>query len=60
MATLAEIHGAPGTISVREAGKRLGLCRDAAYEAVRRGEIQTVRVGGVLRVPEAKLPPKRI
>ena len=55
MPTLAEIHGAPGTISVREAGKRLGLGRDAAYEAVRRGEIPTIRVSGVLRVPEAKL-----
>jgi hypothetical protein len=43
---------APLTISVPEAGKRyFGLCRNAAYEAAARGEIPTVRIGRLLRVP---------
>ena len=43
---------APFTISVPEAGKRyFGLCRNAAYEAAARGEIPTIRIGRLLRVP---------
>jgi hypothetical protein len=40
------------TISVPEAGKRyFGLCRNAAYDAAARGEIPTIRIGRLLRVP---------
>jgi hypothetical protein len=43
---------APLTISVPEAGKRyFGLCRNAAYDAAARGEIPTIRIGRLLRVP---------
>jgi hypothetical protein len=43
---------APLTISVPEAGKRyFGLCRNAAYDAATRGEIPTIKVGRLLRVP---------
>jgi excisionase family DNA binding protein len=38
------------TMTVPEAG-RLGLGRNAAYEAARAGEIPTVRFGKLLRVP---------
>jgi Helix-turn-helix domain len=42
----------PLTISVPEAGKRyFGLSRNGAYSAARRGEIPTVQVGKLLRVP---------
>jgi hypothetical protein len=42
----------PLTISVPEAGKRyFGLCRNAAYDAAKRGEIPTIRIGSRLRVP---------
>ena len=41
----------PLTISVREAGKVLGLGRDASYEAVRRGDIPALRIGRLWRVP---------
>jgi hypothetical protein len=42
----------PLTISVPEAGKRyFGLCRNASYDAAERGEIPTIRVGRLLRVP---------
>jgi hypothetical protein len=40
------------TLSVPEAGRRyFGLCRNAAYDAAKRGEIPTVKVGRLLRVP---------
>lgn len=40
------------TISVPEAGEKyLGIGRDAAYAAAARGEIPTVKIGRLLRVP---------
>jgi Helix-turn-helix domain len=40
------------TISVPEAGRRyFGLSRNAAYDAAGRGEIPTIRIGRLLRVP---------
>jgi hypothetical protein len=43
---------APLTMSVPEAGKRyFGLCRNAAYDAAARGEIPTIKIGRLLRVP---------
>jgi hypothetical protein len=40
------------TISVPEAGKRyFGLCRNSAYAAAARGDIPTIRVGRLLKVP---------
>lgn len=41
------------TISVEEAGKRLGISRNSAYEAAKRGEIPTIKIGRLLLVPEA-------
>jgi excisionase family DNA binding protein len=42
--------------SVPEAGRILGLCRNAAYDAARRGQIPTVRFGArSLRVPKSAL-----
>ena len=39
-------------MSVPEAGKRyFGLSRNGSYEAAARGEIPTIRVGKLLRVP---------
>ncbi len=40
------------TISVPEAGRRyLGISRGASYAAAERGEIPTVRIGRLKRVP---------
>ena len=39
------------TISVPEAGERLGIGRNAAYEAARRGDIPVVRIGKRIVVP---------
>lgn len=45
----------PWTISVPEAGKRLGLSSDSAYAAARAGQIPALRIGKLLRVPVAAL-----
>jgi excisionase family DNA binding protein len=42
------------TISVPEAGRALGISRNAAYEAARRGEIPTIKFGKRLVVPLAR------
>jgi hypothetical protein len=40
------------TLSVPEAGRRYyGLSRNASYMAAARGEIPTIRIGRLLRVP---------
>jgi hypothetical protein len=42
----------PLTISVPEAGRRyFELCRNASYDAAARGDIPTIRIGRLLRVP---------
>jgi len=43
------------TMTVPEAGRALGLGRNAAYEAARACEIPTVRFGKLLRVPKRAL-----
>jgi len=43
------------TITVPEAGRVLGIGRDAAYAAAERGEIPTLRLGRRLVVPVPKL-----
>lgn len=41
----------PLTITVEEAGRRLGISRGLAYSLVRRGQIPAVRLGRRLVVP---------
>jgi hypothetical protein len=42
----------PLTLSVPEAGKRFfSLSRNASYAAAARGEIPTIKIGRLLRVP---------
>ena len=38
------------TISVPEAGKRLGLSRNSAYQAAKKGELPVIRIGHRLLV----------
>jgi excisionase family DNA binding protein len=40
-------------ITVPEAGKLLGLGRNSSYEAARRGDIPTIKIGKSIRVPRA-------
>jgi hypothetical protein len=47
---------APITLSVPEAGKRyFGLSRNGSYDAAARGDIPTIRIGRLLRVPVRRL-----
>jgi hypothetical protein len=42
----------PLTLSVPEAGRKyFGLCRNASYDAAARGDIPTIKIGRLLRVP---------
>ncbi len=50
--TLAD---APAVLTVEEAAQILRLGRSAAYEAVRRGEIPSIRVGRLVRIPTHRL-----
>ncbi|RMF09398.1 MAG: DNA-binding protein [Alphaproteobacteria bacterium] len=43
------------TVSVEEAARILGLGRSSAYEAVRRGDIPSLRIGRRILVPRAAL-----
>ena len=43
------------TLTVEEAAEALGIGRTLAYDAVRRGEIPTVRLGRRLLVPQSAL-----
>jgi hypothetical protein len=43
---------APLTLSVVEAGRKyFGLSRGASYHAAERGDLPTIRIGRLLRVP---------
>jgi excisionase family DNA binding protein len=43
------------TYKIEEAGHLLGIGRNGAYEAARRGEIPTIKIGRRLLVPKAAL-----
>ena len=44
----------PLTLSVPDAGAMAGLAKNASYRAAKRGEIPTIKLGGIRRVPNAK------
>lgn len=48
---LAALDGLPAFLTVRQAADVIGLSRSAAYRAVERGDLPTVRLAGRLRVP---------
>ena len=45
----------PLTMSVDDAARLLGISRGLAYDAARRGELPTIRLGRRLLVPTARL-----
>lgn len=45
----------PLTVSVEDAAVLLGVSRGLAYEAARRGQLPTIRLGRRLLVPRARL-----
>ena len=44
-------QGARRTITIEEAASQLGLSRNAAYDAAKRGDLPTIRMGRRLLVP---------
>jgi excisionase family DNA binding protein len=52
---IADLTAMPATMTIPEAAELLGISRSAAYRAVTRGEIPTIRIGRRLLVPTAKL-----
>ena len=55
----AQMPSEPLTISVPEAGKRyFGLSKNGSYLAAARGEIPTIKIGRLLRVPVVALERK--
>lgn len=40
-------------LEVPEAGRMLGLSRNASYEAAKRGDFPTIKIGKLIRVPKA-------
>lgn len=53
MTNINEFNAVPPlrTYTVPEAGAMIGLKKNTAYEAAKRGQIPTIRIGGLLRVP---------
>lgn len=43
------------TLTIDETARELGISRGSAYEAARRGELPTIRIGRRLLVPVAAL-----
>jgi excisionase family DNA binding protein len=43
------------TYTVEEVGRLLGISRNSAYEAARRGEIPTIRIGRRILVPRSRI-----
>lgn len=50
-----EVPAERKTLTVPEAGKALGIGRNQAYEAVRKGLIPSLKIGKRLLVPKAAL-----
>ena len=51
----ASKHEQRETYSVDEAAVVLGIGRNAAYEAARRGDIPVIRIGGRILIPKKAL-----
>jgi excisionase family DNA binding protein len=48
-------HDRRRTLTVPEAAEELGISRNSAYDAIKAGELQAIRIGKRLLVPRAVL-----
>ncbi len=55
MSLITETNDKRLVYEVAEAGALLGMSRNASYEAAKRGDIPTIKIGKLLRVPKAAL-----
>lgn len=55
MAKRDEVDMVPLVYDIPTVGRLLGMSRNAAYEAAKRGEIPAIKIGKLLRVPKAAL-----
>lgn len=53
-----QLHRLPEVMSVVQAARYLGIGRNAGYEAARRGDIPTIRIGRRVLVPRSALEQK--
>jgi excisionase family DNA binding protein len=49
------VNELPAVLTVPEAAELLRIGRGAAYEAIRRGDIPSIRIGRSLRVPRCQI-----
>ncbi len=49
---MSEENSERRTLTVPQAAEILGIGRNSAYEAVKRGEIPTIKIGRLLKVPK--------
>jgi excisionase family DNA binding protein len=54
-AHVVDLATLPAALTIEEAADVLRISRGAAYEAARRGELPSVRLGRSLRVPRSRL-----
>jgi excisionase family DNA binding protein len=52
---LQEVDDCPGVLTVAETARLLRLSRASTYEAIRRGEIPSTRIGRRILISKAKL-----
>lgn len=52
--TIDELRARP-TLTVTEAAQLLGIGRNTAYSAVQRGDLPSLRIGGRVLIPTARL-----
>ena len=53
--TVASSSSERATLTVEEAARILGIGRASAYNAAKSGDLPTIRIGGRLLVPRARL-----
>jgi excisionase family DNA binding protein len=52
MSKSTETHqGRPDVLTVEEWAEKMRISRSAAYSAVKNGEVQVIRIGRLIRIP---------
>jgi excisionase family DNA binding protein len=46
----------PAVLTVEEWATEMRISRSAAYQAVKNGDVQTIRIGRMIRIPASTVP----